>query len=365
MRSFPARVLPGLGGKGELTQDSACQLGNASAQGGFFSQTSVVLYCACSLIALAALGFSMEAMARLRRLSPEPREMRRDCQDILAQGLARLNQGTDPGFDAPQDNRFQGLKNGPTCLEIRELSSHLDPNWVSIEFLEESALKAWLSQGDGKGLRAWRIAHGPSQNPEDFSPFFNRISDFGQLECSSYPNLNAMDQSAMESLASRLLGDQASAAGFSREVLARIQARGPMDKDGLGSILRGPWRAMEAYLAVEAQVNVNFAPSALILAVLSYPAFGYSRPVEALRAIEARRASRAIDPDYLGDILGPGANPGLASYLGCQSWFFELRASQGRYSLVARVARLLPRPINQGKAPFRVVSLREGYEAHY
>jgi hypothetical protein len=91
-------------------------------------------------------------------------------------------------------------------------------------------------------------------------------------------------------------------------------------------------------------MNVNFVEPLILRELLAYPDYRIRHPGRICDEALSRRSEGGISADVLHTLLGIDKSNPLFYYLGCITWFWEIRINSNKpgHSLKAVVCRLPP-----------------------
>jgi hypothetical protein len=96
---------------------------------------------------------------------------------------------------------------------------------------------------------------------------------------------------------------------------------------------------MEPTISAVPSWNVYFLASTIVEALLSYPAYELKDPSKKAASLLSARAGGDLTEAKIAAALGVAKTHVLLHYLGCRTWFWEIRASMAQASLTLIAAR--------------------------
>jgi hypothetical protein len=304
---------------------------------------ALILFCA--ILAASCMGFLSFAN---RLMGPGAAENALDAQRsaidrALAAARDALSSGGSPGSDSPLDKAY-ALSSMEGCqIEIRELSSKLNPNWIRKSMLEDTELSLMLRPGRSPSDIQQRREDGHlAASPEGYADFFKAEDLKEFLTVYSYANVNSADEFALRGLCLEAGASRLDAESFHGLLQGNLVSGKLLDERELSGLLGTRFLALKPLLTAQGQMNVNFLPERILKAILSYPAWAIPEAARKSGLILQCRQARAIDGASLEEMLGVEGRHAIFSYLGTRSWFWALRVKSPDLSVEAVFARRLP-----------------------
>lgn len=262
----------------------------------------------------------------------------------IANAVNRLSENPTIEADSSLDPAYTGSSYEGVSVEIQELSSRLNPNWVSMQLLDDTALKSMLLPGKSTAeLAEFRRHDGLEPTIDDYATFFTPIALKNELSIYSYANINTTDALSLKRLYYEAIGDAVGAEFFYQKIIAQKQNMGLITESELNVLLGIQGDSLKSLITTRAQCNVNFASFSLIKSILGYPTLNIEGSESIANAITSIRQSQEINEKGLRSLLGNlDQSNAVFSYLGVRSWFWSVKASLNGRSTVAIVARGLP-----------------------
>jgi len=244
--------------------------------------------------------------------------------------------------DSPTDSIYTYTKEG-FKVEVEELSSRINPNWIYVHVLAETPLsKLCLSAEKPLTLQQYRIDHGFSVNiAKHYNDFFTKEAFEKFLTPYGYVNLNNDDEFAIEKAIIEAGGENAFAAYIHSIIRQKRESRELINRVELEQLLTSQRKKLADIIGIEPQWNVNHADSFLITSLISYEPFNIKNAVTVATSIIAAREAKPITQIQLIDLTGLNPNHRLFTWLGTRSWFWSVTISSGGKTLHAILARSL------------------------
>lgn len=273
-------------------------------------------------------------------------------------------------------------------VTLQDISSKLNLNWVKQSMLLhlqtallESPQKLFpnedypINDKDGGGkadFNNYRDDFGPVGNPKSaYSKFIDEevYDEFFTEYC--YFNFNITDEEVHGRLYAARGGSESRVTNYENYIKAEIRAleatknnkksRGKptlvtpqslqrwMKKPGLDPDM---YDRMFPLLNAEPVMNIHFVPEALIAGILSYKPFGMKNAAKKraellVKAREDEKNENGLTRSHLNTILGQLTYPAdmIYHYFGFITWFWEIKATEGPYTLRWIIARIPPKTV--------------------
>jgi hypothetical protein len=305
---------------------------------------SLVILLGLCIIAGAIL-FDVVATRALRKRTETLADARVACDEVVTAWIRLYARGAgeaDSRFGEAE--RFEG--EGGMAAKVEDISSKFNVNWVDSAFLAQPLLLPLFAQGSGpeafaalrreKGFTTdIRGSYGETLAPEMIDESFTTYG---------YADLNTSDAESLTRLYAERSGGRAAPASFADRVRDERRATHAIESAELKTLLAPNYDELFPILSVAPPINVNFAPSRVLLAVLSYPPYGLPDPASRLELIERERAAGEITRNRLFSLIGLARENPIYRRLGVRTWFWRISVDSRDLSLVAVIARLPPDP---------------------
>ncbi len=319
----------------------------------------VILFAAAAGSACAAFILSARAISA----KADPVQGRDAAIAAVGEVINALDADTDPRADSPLDPLYSLEAPEGISLEIREVSSRLNPNWLRKGILEDTGLRRLLLPGkSAQELQQFREDQGIQTELSAYTGFFTEEALRDELGVHSYAHLDSGDEFALRKLFLAATADASEAAAFHARLQAHLMKMTMADADELKSVIGLAHDETASVLGIEPQLNVNFASRAALEAVLGYPAHGLEDADRKASALIAQRERRALGMEDIAAIIGLKPPHPIYAYLGSRSWFWSVRIKSEGAAWEAVIARELPDAMDAalGKTPkARLVSFAE------
>lgn len=300
-------------------------------EGGNVSIQTLLIIAGVSIIGLVVLLSLQDSVTRVSKYEDRT-AARQEILSTLTEVLRSMEEDETPEADSLHDKWFGAVRESESFrLEIRDLSSKINPNWVRKQLFQRTSLGSLLEEGrSADELQQFREDHGFSLNIEVFyAEFFKDVAFQRYLTGYSYPNINTSDEFALRKLYARLTGDTAAAEVFHARVQNLLQSRELLTEEELPVFLSPYAEQLLPVMTTLPQWNVNFLDPFLLEAILSYPAFGIPSPSDKAASLVVEREGSEITPVRLAQVCGVDSSHPLLSYLGTQTFFWEVKGVNG------------------------------------
>jgi hypothetical protein len=281
------------------------------------------------VLALLSAGPLLESAAVMRLFDRDRNDfrVRERMRETLDEIVRRFDALTEIGADDGEHPLLEGLKAEYAAygLEIRDISSGLNLNFLPEADLSESALAAFLFvSGSAGSFCAFRRSRGFVSDADEWKPY---LTDEAQRAVTVYGWLPEMH------------GDSEAGA-----VLAAVFGSGG---EGLYPLVNGM-----------APVNVNTVYPGVLKPLLARASWRIPGAAAKAEQLESRRSGGALTEGDLRAVLGVPAGHEVYRYLGVRTAFWGIRFTGGRYRMDAVIAAIPER--GSGAAGVKEYRLIEG-----
>jgi len=268
-------------------------------------------------------------------------------ESAVNETVAAFEADHTPDADGIDDPAQQYIESTTVVeLELHDISSKINPNYIRKKMLEQTRLKGLLRpESSAIILQQYRYDNGPASDVSRYKYIFTDDAK-KYLTVFSWANINTTDEYMLRSLYLSITGSRFDADAFHDKISIALQEGLVFDKDSMGSFygryLQETWPIINA----EPWFNVNFVDPFLLEALLKYPEYAIASPEErAARLIELRE-QRELTRYDIALVLGIDLNHPLMQYLGTKTSFWEIVARSGGLTYTAIIARLPEKPFN-------------------
>jgi hypothetical protein len=274
---------------------------------------------------------------------------------LAADPTPQADSMADPVWLAVASARDDGV-----AVEISDLSSSLNPNWIRASLFTRTALADLLApQAGAEAIRQRQEERGLSL---DIIGGYGDLFREGMLERYfsgyGYANVNTTDELALRAL--YLLGSDGAAGAeeLCRRVRQAATERRIIRREELAGFLGDAYSRLRPVVNAEPALNVHFAEAFVLRALLGDPVWGIADPDKVARTLEDRRKRGELTAAELILIVGVDAGNGIYQYLGVTTWFWSVAvvAAGGEERLDLVVARLPEE--TEGRPRFVIVEER-------
>ena len=210
--------------------------------------------------------------------------------------------------------------------------------------LEESVFGSMMLPGRSpEGLKLHRGEAGFAQNlAEGYGEYYSEEDLEAYFTLYSYANLNVTYEDSLKKLY-EIRVSEAGSHSFLSKIQSLVSRLVPADGEELERILGSDYDDLYPLINIEPLINVNFAHKEILRAVLYYP-YGGERVEHAsdyLDILTAERTTMEIAPEKLDITLAlEGPSLRIRDYLGTNTWFWKITASEGDLRLEAVICRI-------------------------
>jgi hypothetical protein len=299
---------------------------------------AVLILLAAALAGLTAILPTARSYERRSRETQAGRErLEKAANEVLEALTADPTPGSDSLFD-PVWNRVNREADGVT-VELRDISSRLNPNYVRKKLLEETALKGLLAPGaTPESLQQYREDKGLSASLAHYRDFFPASME-KYLTCYGWANVNTTDEFVLRSLHRYRKGSREEAEAFHSRIQTLLADRRIVAEAELPGFLGADAGILEPTLSAVPSWNVHFLDPFLLGEILAYPPYGLAEPSKKSSLLLGERGFGELSESRVAVILGVPENHVLLHYLGTRTWFWEIRARNDRGWFVLVAAR--------------------------
>ncbi|MDR3145456.1 MAG: hypothetical protein LBU21_04200 [Treponema sp.] len=303
----------------------------------------------CALFLLSALagglGYYLAPLIRAEERAQEYNRAYRAAKIMQEKVRIALASDPSPGSDGPDDPvwALDGISEEGRVITIRPISDRLNPNFVRKNIFEKTDLSRLFRPGlAAEDLQQWREDHGLSLSAAAYGRFFDDEIFEKYFSCYGWANINLIDEFAARTLVFSLTGSEHTAESIRQKIETLLIGRTRADRKSLASILGIHYGEIFPLINTEPLMNVNFIDSLLLKELIAYPDYKIPSPETRWQELIRLRGAGIPDREALSAILGTGADNPLLQYLGCTTWFWELRVEGRDLSCRAVICRLPP-----------------------
>ncbi|MDR2404402.1 MAG: hypothetical protein LBD78_10280 [Spirochaetaceae bacterium] len=322
------------------------------------------LYALFLLSALAGgLGYCLAPLIRAEERAKGYNREYAAAKIIQEKVRAALASDPSPGGNGPDDPvwTLNGTTEDGCTITINPVSDRLNPNFIRKNIFEKTALSRLFRPGfTADDLQQWREDHGLSLSAAAYHRFFDDGVFEQYFSCYGWANINLIDEFAARTLVSSLTGSEHAAESIRQRIETLLINRTRADRESLASILGIHYGDLFPLINTEPLMNVNFIDSLLLKELIAYPDYKISSPETRWQELINLRTAGIPDREKLSLILGTGTDNPLLQYLGCITWFWEVRIEGRELSCRAVICRL-PRGAADQNGPGEYIIIEERY----
>jgi hypothetical protein len=331
------------------------------AQGGSASVLALVLLTVLAAGSAAAAAV-LQGSLRYQRSSESAAGARRALEREANRVLAALASDPTPSSDSPLDPVWSvAAAHGEdgVRLELADVSSAIDPNWIQKNVLTRTGLRSLLSSPEAADeLQQRRSARGFSLDLDGaYGDLFveGALGRYGTAY--GTVNVNVTDEFSLRRLYALRTGDAVAAEAFHGRVQQLLREQRMLRADELPALLGPGYDALAPVMNVEPCMNVHFLDPMILEELLAYPALAVPRPRESAQAILASRGRSELSAADVARMVAAPAGSRIFQYLGVVTWFWRIAAAKGGARLELIVARMPGAP----ETPARFLVVEERY----
>jgi hypothetical protein len=289
-----------------------------------------------SALGLGAAAIAFQIMAPVRGIRAEA-----DARALLARLKAEFTEACRDDATPESDSRFDacwrldGRQVDGWTVSLEDASSRLNLNWIHLNILENTALKTRLKDGrDFQELLQHREDIGYVLDFESAYADYFDPADCRELFSPWGPaNVNLSFAECLEDLYRFRLPGSGDPGGFRAAVEARLVAQKPWTAAELEAALGVDAPRILPFMNTVPSLNVNYAPPALLGAVLAYPfpTGALPNPVGVKDKLLRAREEGELSPAWLEEMVRPTnvQQERLRSWLGTRTAVWRLSVARG------------------------------------
>ena len=272
-------------------------------------------------------------------------------RDATAQVLNLLQNQLNEPADTPQSPIWpqlaslqRQLQNNKDSIDIdlQDVSSLLNPNWVSSFLLERTDLDSLLQPGKSiQGLQQYREEAGFSHDiVQHYQEWFQEDALQELLSPYSFANINVSDEHSLRQLIAQRAGeDRLIGEYFHSRIQQQRQLQELLQPDELERFFGSHYDLLTPVVNAEPMMNLHFAPPRIIRSILAYTAWELPSPATVAEDVLSRREA-GLQAEQLPALLGIEADHPLLQYFGVRTHFWQIQARQEDRVLTTVVAML-------------------------
>ncbi len=277
--------------------------------------------------------------------------------------IALLAADPTPESDSPVDPVWGdlGAVGLPgAAVDLKDVSSALNPNWAQKNVFTRTALKALLVDSSAPdALQQRREDNGFSMNLEDaYGDLFVENALEKWFTPYGYPNVNTTDEFALRSLFALRTGDAAGAEIFHARIQQVLAERRILKTDQLRGLFGIDYDKLYPVLNVEPSMNAHYVDPLILRDILAYPDLKVPQPAQATLDILDARAGGEMTAETLHRLIGAPVESRIYQYFGVTTWFWRITVTHGH----ARQETVVARIPTETESPVRFAVVEQRFE---
>jgi hypothetical protein len=317
------------------------------------------------MAAVAAGGILvLQASLSYGRRSSEKEAARIPLEKEADRVMAALTEDATPEADCPNDPVWESIKTPQeegVEIQLEDLSSRLNPNWVQKAVFEKTRLGSILLSGDNADeIQQRREDKGFSLDIEsEYKDLIREEALPKYFSAYGYANINVTDEFALRKLYALRTGDEAGSKVFHARVQQLLAERKILKPSQLQAFLGTDFDKLYPVVNAEPILNVHFVEPVVLTELISYAEWKIKRPEQTAQLLLDAREDTELTAQQLRKIINAAENNRIYQYLGTITWFWKITVSRGEARLECIVARL---PSEAEEAP-RFLIIEERYSS--
>ncbi len=300
-------------------------------EGGFSSiQTMLILL----ILSLSVLGLGT-AISLTQKYYQKNELIQQDLILLKAEVAAiieQLESDSTPESDSSMDpvwNYIDSKVNEYKYLELTDISSRINPNWLRSVFIERTDLKKVLLNGvspdmlkDHRNKTGFVVdiysSYSELLDPEALETFFTPYS---------YINVNTAYEYVLKDMYELVTGDSGRAASFHSFIISALSEKHIITETELMATAGTDYAAIYPIISTLPEMNVHFIPEFILEQVLSYPYGGevLENSSSLYNTILSFRHNNEITPVELNNLIKTeGLQERVFHHLGTKTWFWKV-----------------------------------------
>lgn len=303
----------------------------------------IVFLSAAAVGAMVLLSSALRVQTRLAERAQRKETLEATARSVLTRLAADASPNEDSRFDSVW-SYIAKENNSHTSLSLEDISSRLNLNLLRTAVLQKTSLRSAIAPGHtADGLRQYRATKGPFASLSAYSAYIVPDALHKDFTVFGYVNVNTTFEDSLRQVFQARTGDRNAADAFHSQIQAFLMKKKLIQQAQLRQLFGLYYPELYPLMNLQPSINVNFAPAAVLRAILSYPYGGKQLPgwQQVLAAVVAERASAPIThQDLTGMIHVSGEQELILQYLGTRTWFWRITASRGAARDVLIAARI-------------------------
>lgn len=309
---------------------------------GFSSiQTMLILF----LLSLSVLGLgagislTQKYYLKNENIQQDLIRLKAEVTEIIRQLESDPSPESDSGID-PVWSYIKSRADEYEYLELSDVSSRINPNWVRSVFFERTDLKKFLLNGVYPDmLKDYRNETGFTM---DIYSAYSELIDPEALAALftpySYLNVNTAYEYVLKDMYEILTNDSAGSAGFHSLITGALSEKLIINREQLLNTLGSGYEAVYPIISTLPEMNIHFIPEFILEQVLAYPYGGeiIGNSSSIFNTLLSLRLSGEITAIELhGLIETEGMQKRIFHHLGTKTWFWKVGIGSTRNKVEA------------------------------
>lgn len=314
-------------------------------EGGFSSiQTMLILF----ILSLSVLGLGT-GISLIQRYYYTNEAIEQDLillKAEVADIIKQLESDPSPESDSSLDpvwSYIESRTNEYEYLELSDVSSRINPNWVRSVFIERTDLKKFLLNGVSPDmLKDHRTETGYVM---DIYSSYSKLIDPEALDALftpySYINVNTAYEYVLKDMYEILTGNSAGAASFHSFITSALGEKYIITETEFLTTAGSDYAAIYPIISTLPEMNVHFIPEFILEQVLAYPYGGevIENNSSILNTLLSLRISGEITAKELqGLIQTEDFQDRVFHHLGTKTWFWKVEIVTEKLAVEAIIA---------------------------
>ncbi|ULQ59085.1 hypothetical protein K7I13_11280 [Brucepastera parasyntrophica] len=276
----------------------------------------------------AGAGFFISSVIKMENRYRQSSSRESEIGLILEKILEDLYTDQTPEVNSPDDPVWawnDTAENGYS-ISIIPLSDRLNPNFVRKNVFEKTSLHDLFLPGrTADDLQQFREENGLSLSETIYETFFDEKILSSYFSAYGWANINLIDEFAARQLAQSLTGSSYTGESFRNQIQTLLITQQLVDRNTLRETLAGSYDDFFPVINAEPLMNVHFMEPFLLKELIAYPDYNISSPNVRYQEILSLREKGSITQETLANILGIDKTNRLFYYIGCITWFWEIK----------------------------------------
>jgi len=257
--------------------------------------------------------------------------------------IKQLESDPSPESDSSLDpvwSYIESRANEYEYLELTDVSSRINPNWVRSVFFERTYLKKFLLNGVSPDmLKDHRTEKGYAM---DIYSSYSELIDPEALDTLftpySYLNVNTAYEYVLKDMYELVTGDSGRAASFHSSITSALSEKHIITETELITIAGSDYEAIYPIISTLPEMNVHFIPEFILEQVLAYPYGGevIENSSSIVNTLLSLRMSNEITANELEALIETeNLQERVFHHLGTKTWFWKVEVATKKTSIEA------------------------------